>query len=325
MTDTLSIDAAVDAVMASESGTASDPAPVDAASAPEAAPEIVDGNDIPDDQAGTDEAANKPAEDAGGADEAPVQPAAEAPNHWSAEGKAAFAALPPETQAVILAEAQSTEKVTAKKLEETAAERKAAKQEREKFSQGAQRVIAAAEKAEQTFAGRWDKWTPEVWSALAQQDATQYTALKAQFDAEQAANQQIQSARKEAEEHQHADWLKEQREALSTLAPALVDPVKGEQNRRELSSYLIQQGATPEGIEAADAVSLSIAHKAMMYDAGIAKLTKPTQPAPPKAALKPSGTPADSSQQRTEGRARERFERTGSIDDAVDVLLARKG
>lgn len=321
MTDTLSIDAAVDAVLASEAGTVPESAPDEAGSE---APEIVEGDDIPGGQPGTDEAAETPAEDAGGVDEAPAKPAAEAPNHWSAEGKAAFAALPPETQAVILAEAQSVEKVTAKKLEETAAERRAAKEEREKFSQGAQRVIAAAEKAEQQFAGRWEKWTPEVWSALAQQDPAKYTALKAQFDADQASNQQIQSARKEAEEHQHAEWLEEQREALATLAPALVDPVKGEENRRELFSYLTKQGATKEGIEAADAVSLSIAHKAMLYDAGIAKLTKPTQPAPPKAALKPSGTPADTSQQRTVGRAKERFERTGSIDDAVEVLLARK-
>lgn len=312
MTDTLSIEDAVDAVMAADA----DPAPE-----PDAAPVVPDRSDeeIPGDQPGTDEAAETPAEDAGGADDAPVEtPAAEAPAYWSKEGKAAFAALTSEAQAVVLAETDAAQRVTSKKLEETAAERKAAKAERERFSQ-------VAETAQTVFAGRWDRWTPEVWTTLAQQDASKYTALKAQFDADATANQQIQSAREEAEKAEHADWLNEQREVLKTVAPDLVDPVKGPENQRQLFDYLTKNGATKEGIERADAISLSIARKAMLYDAGVAKLTTPKQPAPARPALAPGAAQSDTPQQRSLARAQANLQKSGAIDDAVEVLLARQG
>ncbi len=318
MTDTLSIADAVDAVLAQDAEPKGDPAPEKDAAEPNTEGDT--DKEIPGDQPGTDEAAGTPAEDAGGADDAPEEvPAAEAPAYWSKESKAAFAALPPEAQAVVLAETEAAQRVTSLKLEETAAERKAAKAERERFSK-------VAETAQTVFAGRWDRWTPEVWAALAQSDLPKYTALKAQYDADLATNQQIQSAREEAEKAEHAEWLEEQRDVLAKLAPDLVDPVKGPENQRQLFEYLTKNGATKEGIERADAVALSIARKAMLYDAGVAKLTQPKpQPAPTKAALKPSAGEADSSQQRSETRAKSQFQKTGSIDDAVNLLLARQG
>lgn len=318
MTDTLSIEDAVDAVLTQEGEIAPSAAP-DPGEPEDGQPqegETVD--DIPGDQPGTDEAAETPAEDAGGAVDAPVKPAAEAPAHWSSEGKAVFSSLAPEAQQAILAEAKASERVTAKKLDELANERKT-------LTQSTQRVLSAAEKAEQVFAGRWDGITPEAWAELARTEPQKYTALKAQFDAETAANQQIQSARKEAEEAQHAEWLEEQRQVLASLAPDLVDPVKGAENQQQLFSYLIQNGATKEGIEKADAVSLSIARKAMLYDAGVAKLTAPKpQPAPAKPALTPSAAQSDNPQQRNLSNAQNRLAKTGSIDDAVAVLLARQ-
>lgn len=316
MTDTMSIDDAVDAVLADTPDIAPEIAPPEQVEVKDT--EKVD--DIPDDQSGTDEAAETPAEDAGGAEEAPEEvPAAEAPAYWSKEGKAAFAALTPEAQAVVLAEAEAAQRVTSKKLEETAAERKAAKAERERFSK-------VAETAQTVFAGRWDRWTPDVWATLMQQDLPKYTVMKAQFDADTAANQQLQAAREEAEKAEHADWLEEQRDVLAQVAPDLVDPVKGPENQRQLFDYLTKAGATQEGIERADAISLSIARKAMLYDAGVAKLTQPKpQPAPAKPALSPGAAQADNPQQRSQQRAVQQFHKTNSIDDAVNVLLARQG
>lgn len=322
MSDTLSIDEAVAVV----SGEVDDPnpAPVDdsaADSAPTDDGPQGDDNEIPGDQPGSDEAAETPAVDAGGDDDAPVTPAAEAPAHWSAEGKAVFASLPPEAQAAILAEAAATSKVTSKKLEETAAERKAAKAER-------QRLIDISTQAESVVGNRWSQWTPQDWAALAAQDPQKYTALKAQHDADQAVVQQATAARTEAEAAEHADWLSEQREALKTLSPELLDPVQGEKRLTELGEYITKEAAkvgANVSLPNVGALEMSIARKAMLYDLGVSKLATKTAPASATPALKPSAVDGNTTQQRTEARVKERFSKTGSIDDAVELLIARQG
>jgi len=285
----------------------------------------LEGDNLPaDDPAATDEAAETPAEDDTGDVEAPAEPVAEAPSFWSAEGKAVFATLTPEAQAAILAEESAVQKLTAKKLEGTAAERKAAKAEKERFASLAERMSEAAHKAESTFASRWDGISQEAWAALAKSDPNSYTALRAQFDLESQTTQQAKAARDDAEKARHTEWLQEQTEALKTLAPALVDPVKGAENLRELSSYLVAQGVPEDALPHVDARSMAIARKAMLYDTGVAKLAQPARPAPSRPALKPSGADGATSSQRTSASAMQRLNNSGSIDDAVAVLLARK-
>lgn len=284
------------------------------------ADEITGGDDQLSDDAN---AAETPAEAKDGDSDAPAT-VAEAPSFWSAEGKALFATLTPEAQAAILAEENAVKQLTAKKLEGTAAERKAAKVEREKFSQLTARMAEAADVAESTFANRWAGITPEAWAELAKTKPSEYTALKAQFDAEQHAAQQAKAARDDAKQVEHDDWLIEQRERLATLDPALVDPVHGEKNLRELAGYLVSQGVSESDLPQVDALSMSIARKAMLYDAGVAKLAKPAQPPASRPAMKPSGVDGGTSSQRASANAMERLKKSGSIDDAVDALLARK-
>jgi len=318
MSDTLTIDQAVDLVTEG-SVEADNPVIEREENAALEGEEISDG----DDQPSGEEAAETPAETQEGDVEAPAT-VVEAPTFWSAEGKALFATLPPEAQAAILAEENGVKALTAKKLEGTAAEKKAAKAERDKFAQLTTRMSEAATQAETTFASRWAGITPEGWSALAQQDPNKYTALKAQYDAEQHAVQQASSARAEAEATQHTEWLSEQAEKLQTLCPALVDPVHGEKNLRELSDWLIKEGADPEQLPHVGAVEMSIARKAMLYDLGVAKLQQPRKPVETKPGLKPSGAESSSPQQRSAASAMSRLSKSGSIDDAVEVLLARK-
>lgn len=319
MSDTLTIDQAVDS-LTSDAVENTPEAPIERNDNA-----ALEGADIPggDDQPPEANAAETPAEANEGDVETPAT-VVEAPTFWSAEGKALFASLPPEAQAAILAEENAVKSLTAKKLEGTAAEKKAAKAERDKFAQLTTRMAEAADKAESAFESRWAGITPDGWSALAQQDPAKYTALKAQYDAEQHASQQASSVRKEVEATQHADWLSEQAEKLQTLCPELVDPVHGEKNLRELSDYLIQNGAAPESLPHVGAMEMSIARKAMLYDRGVAQLNKPRQPAPTRPGLKPSGSEAGTAQQRSSASAMARLSQSGSIDDAVEVLLARK-
>jgi len=316
MSDTLTIDQAVDIV--TDGGVGADSPPEREENAALEGAEISDG-----DQPSGEEAAETPADTQEGDVEAPAT-VVEAPTFWSAEGKALFATLTPEAQAAILAEENGVKQLTAKKLEGTAAEKKAAKAERDKFAQLTGRMAEAAERAETTFASRWAGITPEGWSALAQQDPNKYTALKAQFDAEQHATQQAKAARAEAESTQHADWLSEQAEKLQTLCPALVDPVHGEKNLRELSDWLIKEGVDPEDLPRVDAVQMTLARKAMLYDLGVAKLQQPRQPPATKPGLKPSGSESSTLQQRSSANAMARLNKSGSIDDAVDAILSRK-
>lgn len=323
MTDTFSIDEAVASITASEADNPQDAVVVDAVDA-DAALEGDEVNDIPGDQPGSEEAAETPAEDAGGDDDAPAkEPAAEAPAHWSAEGKAFFASLTPEAQQVILAEAEAATRVTSKKLEETAAERKAAKAEREQFLALRERVASAAERAQNAFASKWEGITPEAWAELARTKPQEYAALKAQHDADQHAHQQVQSARLEVEAEAHADWLQEQREALQTLAPELVAPETGDKKLEELGDWLVTQGVERKNLPNVGALEMSIAYDAMRYRQGLSKLTKPTPPAPSKPAIKPSAAATSTPQQRTAAAAQARLSKTGSIDDAVALLLAK--
>jgi len=317
-----SIDEAVSVLTDAET-IDSAPDPVETVeNAPEGAAD--DGEQVSDgDQPSDVEAAEGPAEDKEGDVETPAT-VVEAPSFWSAEGKALFATLTPEAQAAILAEENSVKTLTAKKLEGTAAERKAAQAEKAKFTELTTRMAEAADKAESTFASRWDGITPEAWAALAESDPGKYTALRAKFDVEQQATQQARSAREAAAQAEHQEWLTEQKEALTTLCPALVDPVEGEKNLRELSEYLVKQGVEPDQLPHVGAREMSIARKAMLYDAGVQKLAQPRPPVPTRPGLKPSAADGATSQQRTSAAAMGRLQKSGSIDDAVDVLLARK-
>ena len=328
MSDTFSIDQAVESLFKGED-TASEvsEAPVEAAADPTEAIETEEHEDIPGDQPGSEEAAETPAEDAGGADEAP-ETAAEAPAHWSEAGKAVFASLSPEAQAAILAEASNGQKVVDRKLQETAEERKQAKAEREALKQLREQITSVAERASNVFAEKWEGISPEAWAELARTKPQEYTALRAQYDADQQIAQQAKTARESADAEHRREWLSEQQEALKTLAPELIDPEKGPERLTELGNYIVAEAkrvGAQVNLPEVGALEMSIARKAMLYDQGVAKLTKPKQPAPSKPALRPSTVDGSTPQQRSAATLKNRFVQTGSIEDAVELLLARQG
>jgi len=231
--------------------------------------------------------------------------------------------LPYELQLVVQENEKAGSKATTQKLEEAANARKAADAKAEALAGLTERIEAAAEQAETTFASRWAGMDQAAWLKLSRENRDQYIELKALHEAEQEAVQQARSAKDAAMQVQRQTWRTEQIEALKTLAPELVDPVHGEKHRTELGAYLTANGVKEQDLPNIGALEMVIARKAMLYDKGMAGLK--SRPTPTQAALKPTAPAAKTPIQSAAETAARRLGQTGSIDDAVNLLqLSRK-
>lgn len=317
MTDSLSVDAAV--------GLLND-APEQAPEAPEPVetPDPVEpqeDNDEPEIEAppeADDPDAPETASEEDSEEVEPERPAIEPPHFWSAEAKARFGELPYELQLVVQENEKAGSKATTQKLEEASLAKKAAEAKAEALTGLAERIAAAAEQAETTFADRWAGMDQAAWLKLSRENPQQYIQLKAQHDAETAAVQQAKTAKDAASQVQHAQWVSEQEAMLKAIAPELADPVKGPANRSAVAEYLKSQGVVEQALSNVGALEVSIAWKAMQYDKGRTAL-KP-RPAAEKAPVRPAASPSQSPQSSALANAESRFKKTGSVDDAVRLL-----
>lgn len=253
----------------------------------------------------------------------PARPAIEPPHFWSADAKARFGDLPYELQLVVQENEKAGSRATTQKLEEATLAKKAAEAKAEALTGLSERIEAAAEQAETTFANRWAGMDQAAWLKLSRDNPNQFIQLKAQYDAEQDAVQRAQTAKDAAQQVRRDNWRGQQIEALKTLQPELVDPVKGAENLNVLGAYLVKQGAAEQDLPNIGALEMSIAWKAMQFD----KLQelKPTLKQPPKPALRPgAASPAPPSVEREVVRLRNRFAQTGSREDAVALMLAEE-
>ena len=289
-------------------------APDEAAEEPDPIPEGDQPSDLDTPETASDEDAEEVE---------PERPAIEPPHFWSAEDKARFGEMPYELQLVVQKNEREGSKATTLKLEEAALAKKAADAKAQALTGLAERIEAAAEQAETTFANRWTGMDQAQWLKLSRDNPQQYIQLKAQHDAEQDAVQRAQSAKGAAEQVKRDQWRGQQIEALKTLQPELVDPVKGAENLSALGAYLVQQGAAEQDLPNIGALEMTVAWKAMQFDA-LQKL-KPTLKSQPKAALRPAAAPpAVPSAQREMQTLTNRFAQTGSREDLVALMLAEQ-
>lgn len=317
MTDALSVDAAVGLLNDAPEEQAAEAAPV-AIEAPEPdapEPEETEIEALP--EAEDDDGAETPAEVEDGEEPEP-ETAVEAPHYWSADKKAAFAALPADLQQTLKDEWLAGERITSQKLQEAAASKKDAEAKAELLKGLTERISTAAERAEETFADRWSQFTPEAWVDLSHKDPGRYIQLKAQHDAEMNAVQQAQSARDAASQVEHARWVSEQETTLKTLAPQLADPVKGPAERAAVAEFLKARGVAAQALDNVGALEVTLAWEAMQYRKGLTTL-KP-RPAAEKAPVRPAASPSQSPQSNALANAETRFKRSGSVDDAVRLL-----
>lgn len=315
MTDTLSVDAAVGLLndapeeQSEPVETVDAPEPVEAGD-PEQEIEAQPEADDPDAPETASEGEDEEVE--------PAKPAIEPPHFWSVDAKARFGELPYELQLVVQENEKAASKATTQKLEEASLAKKAADANAETLASLAERIAAAAEQAETTFADRWEGMDQAAWLKLSRDNPNQYIQLKAQHDAEITAVQQARSAKDAASQVEHARWVTEQESLLKTLAPDLADPVKGAANRSAVAEYLKSQGVAEQALPNVGALEVSIAWKAMQYDKGRTAL-KP-RPAAEKAPVRPASSPSQSPQSTALANAEARFKKSGSVDDAVRLL-----
>lgn len=168
------------------------------------------------------------------------------------------------------------------------------------------------------------------WVALAARDPGEYAQHQAQFDVlrrnhNTAVNQlnQKRGAVVQAQQKFTAERLQQEQTKLLEKIPAWKDPEKFKQGAAELKTYLISQGATPEGVDSlSDHIAVSVAYKAMQYDRLLKAKTdkvKQLRTAPPITRPGSTGTAQADRSRDLEAR----LKRTGDMKDAAALLLNR--
>lgn len=158
------------------------------------------------------------------------------------------------------------------------------------------------------------------WVGLASNDPLEYPKVKAQYDqlvqGYNAATQQFQQrAQSVMQERQNiaAHQLQWEAQRLTQLVPEWSEPAKFQAGAQELRSYLLHQGAHPSVIDGlSDALAVSIARKAMLYDKLRAQKdakSKQLRGAPP--VVKPGAVSPSSEGKAGFSKARQEFKRAG--------------
>jgi hypothetical protein len=323
----LSIDQATEALMGPPAE------PQDEASAPVAAWDDEDPSADEASQPADASEAEAPGdgEDEGGADGEAAEPLA-APAYWSKDAKARFADLPPDLQAVVLAQEGPREAAAARAKAEAAREVKTAREHSQGVQVLAEQLSAFLPEAVQTFQQRWGE--PDWEQVIRQHGAEEAALLRARFDREQAQLHELAQRTDDARRQAHQAYMRSEFEALAQLDPELApdarDPSQGSGKRQAVTRYLMEAGVDRNAIAQISALEMTLARKAMLWDQAQAAARGRGGQSPsvhrrptPKPGARPGGAAAPPQHQ---GRtsAQSAFNAKPSIDNAVALLMARK-
>jgi hypothetical protein len=345
----LSIDQAVAAMVGpGDSQISDDAAPAEAADPVETDPAE------PDDEAAGDQSEGDPAPDEADDPDAdpaiegeqddepesdPDQPVIAAPKSWDAAERAEFAKLPRAAQEIVAARETERDKAVSRAQSEAGEARKQVETQLAGVGEFKAKLDQAVTKAQTVFAGKWDGID---WLTFAREDQAAYTIAKAGFDADQAELASIEATQAEAaevqrkaEDREFQSYLQAEREKLTTEAPDLVDPAEGPARIAKVAKYLLSKGVTSTQLENISAFELSLAYDGIRFREGqdalktatTAKTATAPKPvpkaAPTKTATPSAAAPARPTQQRSVEQARARLDKSGAVDDAVALLLAK--
>lgn len=300
-----------------------DEAPAEAAPEPEATDEILPP------PAGDDDAseAAEPGDDVETEEQATVE-AVDAPKWWDAEKKAIWATLSADQQAAV-SDQEAKRETVVQKAKETAA---AAKQQADHEFTQAQSVLTTlqqvvpvwAKQFEDQFAGiMWDEWAARL-PETGPEDTAEFLRTQAAYNTKRAQLAHAMQLAEQGRQQAHQAFLREEMAKLPALDADLGHPEKGPALRKALGEYLVSEGVHPSQLDQMDAVVMKIAHKAKKYDdAQISLKAKPQTP-PQRPALAPTAQPSRSSQQRSVEQLNARLTRSGSVEDAMALLQARR-
>lgn len=240
------------------------------------------------------------------------------PQSWSAEDREKFAALPREAQEIIAKREAERDRGVAQQQQQAAEARKRAEAEANQLAQLKPAIDQALNRANEQFKSRWEGMDAAQWQQLAQQDPNRYIALKAAYDADVSAQQQLEAARQQADAASWQSFSQAQTARLQELAPSLATD---QATQQEVFSYIQKTAnATPEQMRWVSAEEFLIAHKAMLYDKAQAPQPKPQ--GKKVVTVKPSTPPVPQKQRRV-AEADQRFNTKPTLENALARLAAK--
>jgi len=212
------------------------------------------------------------------------------------------------------------------KMQENAALEKQYKEQAQALAQQQQQVLAMYQQAQQ---GGLQAPTPPS-KELFDQDPIGYMEAKLQYDEEKAAHDQhlyqLEGLQQhQAQRHQEAQqaYLAEQAEVLKQYIPEIADPEKGEKLKAGIMDTGIHYGFTPEEMAGvSDARYVRALNDARKYRQLVANRKKSQSKADgARPVVKAGAKKRPDGQAATRKKAQQRLQKTGSIDDALSLML----
>ena len=212
------------------------------------------------------------------------------------------------------------------KMQENAALEKHYKEQAQALAQQQQQVLAMYQQAQQ---GGLQAPTPPS-KELFDQDPIGYMEAKLTYDEAKAAHdQQLVQLRgmhqQQAQQQQAARqaYLAEQAEVLKQYIPEIADPKKGEMLKTEIMDTGIHYGFTPEEMAGvSDARYVRALNDARKYRQLVANKQKSQSKADGvRPVVKAGAKKRPDGQAATRKKAQQRLQKTGSIDDALSLML----
>ena len=212
------------------------------------------------------------------------------------------------------------------KMQENAALEKQYKEQAQALAQQQQQVLAMYQQAQQ---GGLQAPTPPS-KELFDQDPIGYMEAKLTYDEAKAAHDQqlyqLQGMQQQQAQQQQAArqaYLAEQAEVLKQYIPEIADPEKGEKLKAGIMDAGIHYGFTPEEMAGvSDARYVRALNDARKYRQLVANKQKSQSKADGvRPVVKAGAKKRPDGQAATRKKAHQRLQKTGSIDDALSLML----
>ena len=212
------------------------------------------------------------------------------------------------------------------KMQENAALEKHYKEQAQALAQQQQQVLAMYQQAQQ---GGLQAPTPPS-KELFDQDPIGYMEAKLTYDEAKAAHDQqlyqLQGMQQQQAQQQQAArqaYLAEQAEVLKQYIPEIADPKKGEMLKTEIMDTGMHYGFTPEEMAGvSDARYVRALNDARKYRQLVANKQKSQSKADGvRPVVKAGAKKRPDGQAATRKKAQQRLQKTGSIDDALSLML----
>ena len=213
-----------------------------------------------------------------------------------------------------------------KRFQEAAEARKQIQQQAAVLQQQQQQILQLHQQAQ---SGKLQAPTPPTRELFESdpigymEEKLKYDESKAQYDQNLFQMQQMQQQQAQRQTQAHQSYLQEQAEILKQHIPEMADPEKGERLKGELVNVGMEYGFTADEMAAvSDARYVRALNDARKYRALVAK-RKSTQAKGEKArpVVKAGAKKRQDGNVATRRKAQSRLQKTGSIDDALSLIL----